>query len=107
MNGRGVFRVKSVQNGGCAHARDCVAPYKDVECGQAAQQIWLLGCIDPVPNTNETTIFDLNVELLTGHSSQQLCGSSETASLLQDRHRIGVHSESMRQHAALTSHPWG
>ncbi len=84
MNGCSVFCVKPVQDCGCAHAHDGVSLHNDVQCSQAAQQIWLLGRIDAVPNTQEFTLFDLHIELLTSHDCQELCGSGKSTGILQD-----------------------
>ena len=83
-------------------------PHKDVECGQAAQQIWLLGCVDPMPNSDEAAVLDLNVKLLTGHDRQQLRGGSEPAEhpaeLLSHRRASRKHAKSYR---VLAESPWG
>jgi hypothetical protein len=67
VNGGSVLCVKPVQDGGCAHANDGVSLHEDVECSQAAQQIWLLGRVDAMPHAQEFALLDLHVELLTTH----------------------------------------
>jgi hypothetical protein len=107
MNGSCVFRVESVQDGGCTHAHNGALPHKDVECGQAAQQIWLLCCVDAVPNSDEAAVLELNVKLLTGHDRQQLRGGSEPANILQNCYSVGVHRGSMLKLARVREPPWG
>ena len=66
-----------------------------------------MGCVDPIPNANEATVLDLNVELLASHDCQQLCGCGETASLVQQCNRIGMHGASMRWLPRIGQSPLG
>jgi len=82
VNGGAVFCVKAEQDRRCAHANHGSSPHKDVKCGQAAQQIWLIGCVNAVPHADKATIFDFHIELLAGHYHQQLRRGGEAAGLL-------------------------
>ncbi len=53
--------------------------HKDIQCSQAPEKIWLCGAVNPMPHADKPTPSDLNVELLTGHDCQQLCGCRVSA----------------------------
>lgn len=57
--------------------------HEDIQCGQAPQEIWLCGAVNSMPHADKPTASDLNVELLTSHDSQQLCGCREPAGFVQ------------------------
>jgi hypothetical protein len=95
VNGAGVFGVEPIQRGSRAQTWDSLLPHESVECFQAAQQIWCLCRVYPVPDTDESTILDLDIKLLTSHHRKQLPSSGEPAGPLEERYCIGVHSESI------------
>ncbi|MDT5222335.1 MAG: hypothetical protein QOF15_4440 [Mycobacterium sp.] len=95
VNSAGVFGVEPIQRGSRAQTWDSLLPHESVECFQAAQQIWCLCRVYPVPDTDESTILDLDIKLLTSHHRKQLPSSGEPAGPLEERYGIGVHSESI------------
>jgi hypothetical protein len=95
VNSAGVFGVEPIQRGSRAQTWDSLLAHESVKCLQAAQQIWFLCRVYAVPDTDESTIFDLDIKLLTSHHREQLPSSSEAAGPLEERYCIGMHSESI------------
>lgn len=67
VDGSRVLRVEPVQGGSCAHAWHSLLSHEDVKGRQSAQEILVLGRVNPIPDALESAIFDLDIELLPSH----------------------------------------
>jgi hypothetical protein len=70
MYGTGVLEVEAIQRRGRTHTWDGSLPHKQVESGESAEEVRIGSGIDAVPDTDETTLSDLNAQLLSRHNRQ-------------------------------------
>jgi hypothetical protein len=81
MNGEGVLEIEVVQRSSRAHAGDRTLPHEQIKRRQPADEVLLRSGIYASPQANQTAVPNLNIQLLTCHDRQQLCGCGESTNL--------------------------
>ena len=79
VDGICVLEIEAVQSGGCAHACDGALPHEHVESTESADEIWLRGGIDAVPDADQAAVLDERTQLIARHHGEQILGGRESA----------------------------